>query len=122
MSITVAKDPNNYVVITITGVLSYIELEEIQNLAIKMVKSTDKLNCLLLADKFSGWGKDGDWGDLTFMYESDSMIGKIAVVAKENWKDQILMFLGAGRRGAQVDFFFPGEEDDARRWLCESDS
>ena len=52
----------------------------------------------VLAEEFSGWGKEGDWGDLTFMHEYDLYIGKIAIVGDEKWKDQILMFLGAGRR------------------------
>ncbi len=49
-------------------------------------------------------------------------IEKIAVVADEKWRDQLLMFLGAGRRQAPVMFFFPGEEEDARdRLLIENE-
>ena len=76
-----------------------------------------KVKLLVLAEQFSGWGKEGDWGDLTFMYEYDPYIEKIAVVAGEKWEDQILMYLGAGRRQAAVEFFLPGEEQDARDWL-----
>jgi len=54
---------------------------------------------------------------LTFMHEYDPYIEKIAVVADEKWRDQILMFLGAGRRQAPVMFFVSGEEEDARDWL-----
>jgi hypothetical protein len=39
------------------------------------------------------------------------------VVADEKWEDQILMYLGAGRRQAEVEFFFTGEEQEARDWL-----
>lgn len=72
---------------------------------------------LALAEEFSGWGKDGDWGDLTFMHEYDPFIEKIAIVADEKWEDQTLMFLGAGRREASVQFFLTGQEQDARDWL-----
>ena len=51
------------------------------------------------------------------MYEHDPFIEKIAFVGEEKWKDQILMFLGAGRRQASVEFFFSDEAEDARDWL-----
>ena len=51
------------------------------------------------------------------MYEYDGYIEKIAVVANEKWKDEILMYLGAGRRQAEVKFFFDDEAEDARDWL-----
>ncbi len=43
------------------------------------------------------------------MYEYDPYIEKITVVANEKWQDQILMFVGAGMRAAQVMFFHTGE-------------
>ena len=42
---------------------------------------------------------------------------KIAVVAEANWKDEMLMYLGAGRRNAEVKFFFYDEEEAAKVWL-----
>ncbi len=51
------------------------------------------------------------------MHEYDPYIEKIAVVAEANWKDQMLMYLGAGRRRAEVKFFFYDEGEDARDWL-----
>ena len=104
----------------ISGVFSYQDLETVQDAAEEVLKSGVNVNCLILADKFTGWGKEGDWGNLSFMYESDSYIGKIAVVADERWKDELLMFLGAGRRQAEVRFFLSDEEDEAQSWLAES--
>ena len=52
---------------------------------------------------------------MTFMYEHDPYIEKIAVVAEGKWTDEILMFLGAGRRQASVESFH--NEEDARDWL-----
>ena len=51
------------------------------------------------------------------MYEYDPNIEKIAVVAEANRKDEMLLYLGAGRRKAQVKFFLYDEEKDARDWL-----
>ena len=83
------------------------------------IDRSKKVKILALLEEFSGWGKEGDGGDLTFMYENDPYIEKIAVVAEDKWKDQILMFLGAGRRQAEVKFFFEDEEQNARDWLNE---
>jgi hypothetical protein len=117
MGVTISKESNNCIVVTVTGVFLHKDLETFQSAAKEMLNSGAKVNCLILAKQFSGWGKDGDWGDLTFMYENDSSIGKIAVVAEEKRRDELLMFLGAGRRQAVVKFFFPNEEDKARIWF-----
>jgi len=77
----------------------------------------EKIRVLILAEEFSGWGREGDWGDLTFMLEYDPYIEKIAIVASEQWRDKMLMFLGAGYRKAAVEFFPLGQEDKARAWL-----
>jgi spore maturation protein SpmB len=90
MSAIISKESNNCAVVKITGVLLYKDLETIQNSAKEMFSLGAKVNCLILAEQFSGWGKDGDWGDLTFMYENDSSIGKIAVVADAKKRDELL--------------------------------
>ena len=119
MGVTISKESNGCIVITVTGVLLYNDLEAVQNAAKELLNFTAKVNCLILAKQFGGWGKEGSWGDLTFMYESDASIGKIAVVGEKKWRDELLMFLGAGRRQAAVKFFFTDEEDKARIWLSK---
>jgi hypothetical protein len=73
---------------------------------------------LILAEEFSGCAKKGNWGDITFMLEYDRSIEKIAVVADEQWRDDMLIYLAAGLRDAAVKFFLPDQEDMARTWLC----
>jgi hypothetical protein len=111
------KETENLFVISVKGVLTYDDLKEVENKGRAEIDRSGKVKLLVLAEEFSGWGKEGDWGDLTFMHEYDPYIEKIAVVAAEKWKDQILMFTGAGRRQARVQFFFDDEEEDAREWL-----
>jgi hypothetical protein len=119
MAIKVSKDSSGIIVITITGVFLYKDLETIQSAAKGMLNSSAKINCLILASKFGGWGKEGNWGDMTFMYAIDNFIGKIAVVGEESQRAELLMFLGAGYRKAMVKYFFPNDEDGARIWLSE---
>ena len=117
MSVIFTKESEDISVIRIKGVLTFDDQKEIEMKGRADIDRSQKVKVLILAEEFSGWGKEGDWGDLTYMYEYDPYIEKIAVVAEDKWKDQILMFIGAGRRQASVEFFFPDEEQDARNWL-----
>lgn len=119
MSITFTKESEDLFVICVKGVLAFNGLKEGEKRVLDGIDRSGKVKLLVLAEEFSGWGKEGDWGDLTFMHEHDRYIEKIAVVGEEKWKDQILMFVGAGRRQAEVEFFFDDEEEDAREWLQE---
>ena len=114
---TFTKESDDLFVIKLQGVLAFEDLKEVENKAREGIDRSQKTKLLVLAEDFTGWGKEGDWGDLTFMYEYDPNIEKIAVVAEANWKDEMLMYLGAGRRQAQVKFFLYDEEKDARDWL-----
>ncbi len=117
MSITFEKETDGLFVVCIEGVLTFDDLKKIENKGRQDFKLEVDINLLVLAQNFSGWGKEGDWGDLTFFYEVDPKIDKIAVVTQGKWKDEMLMFLNAGRRQAKVKFFFEDEENDAREWL-----
>jgi hypothetical protein len=117
MSIIFTKESENLFVIHVKGILTFNDQKEIEKKGRTEIDRSQKVKFLVLAEEFSGWGKEGDWGDLTFMHEYDSLIEKIAIVADEKWKDQMLMFVGAGRRQASVEFFLPGQEQDARDWL-----
>ncbi len=117
MSMTFRKESDDLFVISVQGVLTIEDQKEVENKARAEIDRSKKVKMLALLGEFSGWGKEGDWGDLTFMHEYDPYIEKIAVVANEKWRDQLLMFLGAGRRQASVMFFLPSEEKDARDWL-----
>jgi len=117
MSITFIKESDDLFVINVQGVLTFGDLKEVEDKVSEGIDRSQKTKLLVLAEDFTGWGKEGDWGDLTFMYEYDPYIEKIAVVAEANWKDEMLMYLGAGRRQAQVKFFLYDEEKDAMDWL-----
>jgi hypothetical protein len=121
MSVTFTKESDDLFVISVQGIFTFEDLKEVEKKASEGIDCSLKTKLLVLAEDFTGWGKEGDWGDLTFMYEYDPNIEKIAVVAEANWKDQMLMYIGAGRRQAEVKFFFYDEEKDAREWL-KSDS
>jgi hypothetical protein len=72
---------------------------------------------LVLAEFFSGWGKEGDWGDLKFMYEYDPYIEKIAIVGDAKWRDLSYAFTARGLRPIPIEYFEADQEAAARRWL-----
>ncbi|UCE36220.1 MAG: STAS/SEC14 domain-containing protein [Thermoplasmata archaeon] len=111
------KEMENLFIVEVKGTFIFEDLNQIENKVHTEINSSRKIKLLVLAEKFSKWGKDGDWGDMKFMYEHDPYIEKIAVVAGSKWKDEMLMFLGAGRRQASVEFFLTDGEKDARNWL-----
>ena len=117
MSMTFIKESDDLSVISVQGIFTFDDLKEVEQSAREQIDRNQKVKLLVLAEDFTGWGKEGDWGDLTFMYEYDPIIEKIAVVAEANWKDEMLMYLGAGNRQAQVKFFLYDQEKDARDWL-----
>jgi MFS superfamily sulfate permease-like transporter len=117
MSVTFTKESDDLFVINLQGVLTFGDLKEVENKISEGIDRSQKTKLLVLAEDFTGWGKEGDWGDLTFFYEYDPYIEKIAVVAEANRKDEMLMYLGAGRRKAEVKFFLYDEAKDARDWL-----
>lgn len=117
MSVTFAKELEDLLVVQVKGTLTFEDLKQFENEARAAIDRSRKVRALADFTEFSGWGKAGDWGDLTFMIEYDPCIEKIAVIATVKWKDQISMFLGAGRRQAKVKFFPEGQTQDARDWL-----
>jgi len=117
VSITITKESEDLLVVHVKGIFTFEDLQEFQNTARDRIDRTGKVKLLLLAGQFAGWGKEGDWGNLTFMYEHDPFIEKMAVVADPKWRDEILMFVGAGWRQASVKSFLSDEEEAARDWL-----
>ena len=122
MSMTFTKESEDFFVVCVEGKLSFADQKEVELKARQQIYCDKKAKMLLLVQEFTGWEKEGDWGDMAFMHEYDPYITKIAVVAKERWKDMIFIYLGAGRRQGSVKYFFPDEEQDAREWLLEEDS
>jgi hypothetical protein len=117
MSISLTKESGTLFVVQVKGIYTFEDSKEVESKFSAEIDGSQKVKVLILAEQFAGWGKEGDWGDVTFFYENDRHIEKIAVVANDKWKDQLLVFLGADVRQAAVEFFPDGREEDARNWL-----
>jgi SpoIIAA-like len=117
MGVIVTKESESKFVIRVNGILTFNDQKGIENRLSAEIDKSSKVKMLVLTENFSGWSKEGDWGDLSFMNDYDPYIEKIAVVADKKWRDQILMFTGAGLRQASLKFFSSRKEEIARDWL-----
>jgi hypothetical protein len=117
MSVSFGEESEDLFVISIEGVLTFDELKEIENALAAAIDLSRKIKGLILAENFSGWATEGDWGNLDFMLRYDPYIQKIAVVASEEKKDELLLYLGKDMRQASVEFFPAGEKQKAQDWL-----
>ncbi len=113
----IGKKSEDLLLVHITGILKYSDQEEYERIGRLEIDRSRKIKILVNATGFSGWGKDCDWSTREFMHEYDPCVEKIAVVADEKWKEQMLIYLRAGRRQALVAFFSPSQAQDARDWL-----
>lgn len=117
MSVSLDKRTPDLIVIKISGIFTYSDLKFLEDSSKEKPQVDNKIKVLILAEEFKGWGKEGDWGDLTSMYNNDPYVSKIAVVSEEEFHDEFLMFLGAGRMKAEVKAFYPDEIEDAQEWI-----
>jgi hypothetical protein len=117
MAVTFEKEASGLYVLRISGVFTNQDRKEMEAAGRSDIDGRSKVKVLILTDRFAGWGKEGDWGDMRFMLEYDPVIEKMAVVGDEKWRDLFLMYLGAGYRKAAVEYFLSGQEARARSWL-----
>ena len=104
----------------IGGVLNKATLDNIQAMARRDIEAGARnLKVLLFLDDFRGWKRGDDWGDLDFFSRYEEHISKIAVVGEERWKEETLLFLGAGRRHGEVRYFQKHFEGQAKAWLVQ---
>jgi len=117
MSATYLQEPSGHCVVRVSGIFTDQDQKGVENFGKTTIDRLGNIKVLVIAEGFSGWGKKGEWGNLNFMLKYDPHIEKIAVVADEKWREDILMFLGAGLRNAIVKFFPIDQESNARTWL-----
>jgi hypothetical protein len=117
MGMAIRRKSEDLLLVHFTGILKDSDQEEYERIGRLEIDRSRKIKIFVNATGFSGWGKGGDWGDLRFMYEYDPYIEKIAVMAEDKWKDQMLEYLRAGKRQALVRFFDPLHAQEARDWI-----
>jgi len=120
MSAHISGVEGSLVTVVLGGKLSRAELTTVQEETAGVIQELGKVCILVRAEQFAGWEKEGDWGDLSFQYENDPFIERIAIVADEKWEGLALIFAGRGLRRPAIEFFPSSELTRARLWATSA--
>jgi len=103
--------------VRISGKLTESELTDLQSRTAAAIRTYGRVRVLVLAERFEGWQRGGQWDDFSFEEEYDPDIERMAIVGDRQWKDLALIFAGKGLRPFPIEYFAPGELEKARAWL-----
>ena len=121
MSAEILDNTEGILSIRISGKLRNSELATAQKTAAEMLKKRGGSRVMVLAEKFDGWEKGDDWGDLSAQTQLDAQIDRMAIVGEKRWEDVALLFTGKGIRHIEIEYFSPPDLPRARSWLSSSE-
>ncbi len=105
-------------IVKIKSELKKSELDQIQMLAIEVIKQWAKIRVLVILEDFQGWERGENWADITFAVEHDNDMGKIALVGDESWKELAVVFLRKPFRKFPTEYFTHAQLERARAWIA----
>ena|SRR5438034_5461657 len=117
MSAKIESNTRGVLTIKVTGTLSQPELSAARKAAAEILQKQGRGCILIDAQKFAGWEKGGDWGDLSGQTELDPQVEKLAIVGEKKWEDFALIFAGQGLRRFPIEYFLPADLPKAHAWL-----
>ena len=120
MSAEIVDNAEGVLTIKISGKLRQSELAAAQKNAAKILQKRGGSRVLVLAEKFEGWEKGDDWGDLSGQAQLDAQIDRMAIVGEKRWEDVALLFTGKGIRHVDIEYFSPTELPRAQSWLSNA--
>src|SRR3954467_11678700 len=115
MPTTIEHDSADIFHVRLRGLLRIAEWRQVQTVAAREIDARGTIKLLFSLENFEGWEPGADWGDMQF-YASHGrrQIERIAIIGDEQWRDQAILFAGAGLRKAEVEYFLPSESARAR--------
>ena len=119
MPATIEHDSQGLFKVRVSGLLRKSEFDNVRAVAAREIESRGAIKLLFTLEKFEGWERSPGWGDLDFYASHGGKIDRIAIVGEEKWRDESLMFAGAGLRKADVEYFLPSQQSQARAWLAK---
>ena len=117
MPCEIVEKEEGLITVKISGLLKREELARAENAAIEVMGSAHKIKFLVLVENFQGWDSKGKWGDVSFQWQYDEQIEKVAIVGEERWQDLTEAFVGKGLRSVDIRYFKPSEIALARAWI-----
>jgi hypothetical protein len=120
MSAEIINADGALISVRISGKLTQPELAALQREVGDIIEQQGRVRLLVAVENFSGWQREGDWGDLSFQMDHDHDIERMAIVGDRKWKDLALIFTAKGVRKFPIEYFVPSENAKAQAWLGES--
>lgn len=121
MSAQIVSVADGVVTVKVTGLLQEPELTATRRSAAAIIEKQGTVRLLVIAEKFKGWAKGGNWGDLSFEVKNDQFIERMAIVADQKWEVLAFMFAGKGLRKFPIEYFQPSDQAKALTWLAQKD-
>ena len=117
MPCEIVEKDEGCITIKISGVLKRSELAQMERVAIEAMGPARKIKFLILTENFQGWDNKDNWEDVSFQFEHDQQIEKIAIVGEKQWRELVEVFVGKGLRPMDIQYFTPAETTIARTWI-----
>ena len=123
MTVSWNQESERLVVCRISGILSYEEWDLLNtgnapDDSQAIPEQEDRqLRVLILLEDFEGWDKSEHWEDLGWVEANDRRLQRLAFLGEERWRDSVEMFALKGLRPVEIEYFGPGQEEEARHWL-----
>jgi len=117
MGVAIQQEEGYLRVLRITGLLRKSEMDAALTVEARKWGPADRIKVLVILEKFQGFERASDWGDISFLVKHDHQIEKIAIVAEPKWESEALAFAGEGLRKGEVKFFPVNQIAQARTWL-----
>jgi hypothetical protein len=111
------REEGNLLVGELRGVLTKTEFDAWSRRAADTIRRYGKIRILILLEDFAGWERGADWGDVSFAFDHDEEVERMAIVGDERWKEEAFAFTAAPLRTTQIEFFPRSQLDAARAWL-----
>lgn len=103
--------------VKIQGVLKKADYDQIIRAAREAIAREGRIRALVVTERFQGWERGADWGDVSFVTEQGQHIEKLAIVGDERWREDALVFTAKGFRPTAIEYFAPSRTAQARQWL-----
>jgi hypothetical protein len=117
---SIRNEGDNRYRVDVSGMLRKSEMDNAQAALAREMARVGKARLLFVLDRFEGWEKGADWGDMRFYEAHGENIERIAIVGEETWRDDAMMFALAGLRKAPTRYFLPADLDRAHAWLTQA--
>jgi hypothetical protein len=106
-------------IVRISGRLTKSDMDQIQAAARAAIKKQGHIRVLVKLESFLGWERNRELGDVSFIRQDGANIERMAIVGDDSWRDLSYAFSARGFRATIVEYFVPGQHDDALKWLAE---